>query len=346
MAKIKVTKNNSGEVEIEGELAAETVRGYAAAALAEIQKDFELAGFRRGHVPVETVEAHVDPMRLWEDGADAALNDALRDLAAEHKLHILSRPLANILKLAPGNPVEFKIRAAILPEIKLPGYRKIARSVFGEAPVAAASDEDVEKTLEELGGAYAPPSEDGEAALKLEFTDESVKKLGDFKNLADFKTKIKANLQAEKEAAAREGNRERLADKLLAASAIPVSEILVNEELAHLENRRGEELARLGTSLEDYLRQTGKTLEEVRREERAYVERQFKTKFILQAIAEAEKIEATAQEIEFEATLLARRNPEANPEHLRTYVAEFIRHEKVWRLLEAAEKSSEPQAGA
>lgn len=47
----------------------------------------------------------------------------------ENKIEAIGQPEVSILKLAKGNPFEFKAKVAVLPEVRLPDYKKIALEV-------------------------------------------------------------------------------------------------------------------------------------------------------------------------------------------------------------------------
>ncbi len=78
----------------------------------------------------------------------------------------------------------------------------------------------------------------------------------------------------------------------------------------------------------------GKTEEELWEEERQSIERQLKTRLILEGIAEVEHIAATPEEIEQELQVFKKQNPKANEEETRVYLSLIIRNEKTIRSLE------------
>ena len=51
------------------------------------------------------------------------------------KIDAISSPQISITKLARKNPLGFKIKTAILPEIKLPEYKNIAKEIISNIPM-------------------------------------------------------------------------------------------------------------------------------------------------------------------------------------------------------------------
>ena len=113
-------------MEIECELDAESVACHRAKAIAKIQKDLSLPGFRPGHVPEAMLVKQVGELALYNEMAELAINEVFPDVLAETKTDFITMPQIQITKLADKNPVQFKIIGPVMPEIKLANYKKIA----------------------------------------------------------------------------------------------------------------------------------------------------------------------------------------------------------------------------
>ena len=331
-ANLKVGRPANSTVEIEGEITSEAMTRHEADVFAELQKEFELPGFRKGQVPMEMIWTKVDRMSVLEDAAEAALSEAYPDIVAESALPMVGNPAITLTKIAPDNPLGFKIKVALRPEVKLPNYKKIGKEIMGDLVPAEVSDAELKELLNQLKGLRT-----GADGKPLELTDESVRALGKFENLEDFKNKLRENLREEKQESARRGKREELAKKLSEESKMDLPEMLVEQEMRELHGRRHMEAERRGVSMAELLKQTGKTEEEVAKDEREYVERQLRTRFILEAIAEKEKLEPDPAEVEQNLTALRERHPEVNETYARNYVTALLRNEKVIRLISGEE---------
>ncbi|HUC31144.1 MAG TPA: trigger factor family protein, partial [Candidatus Paceibacterota bacterium] len=117
---LKKLSEKNGDIEFQAEVPTELLEEYSLAALAELAEDFALPGFRKGKVPHEKVREHIGEMELLENAGNEALRDAMQQIAEDEKLNVVGRPQATIMKIAPKNPLEFKIRYALFPNISLP----------------------------------------------------------------------------------------------------------------------------------------------------------------------------------------------------------------------------------
>src|SRR3989338_3577779 len=132
--RVKVNKLPKSEVEIEGELPVEIFESYFAPALKKLGGDLEVPGFRKGKAPENILLANLGEMKILEEMAALAFGEHYPKILEENKIEAIGRPEIAITKLARNNPLGFKIKTAVLPEVKLPDYKKIAKRVRGEIP--------------------------------------------------------------------------------------------------------------------------------------------------------------------------------------------------------------------
>ena len=201
--KIKATnKLPHSEVEITVEMPASVLDEYRKKAITALGKEAELDGFRKGKVPEKVLIAKIGEGRVLEEAAELALQDVTPNILASEKMNFISQPRVSVTKLAIGNPIEFKMTVALMPEIGLPDYKKIAKEEMAkpDEPIVV-SDADVEKVVEDIRKRMAPlpetiSSDKDEKTEELkspalpEPNDELLKQLGDFKDVADFKAKL------------------------------------------------------------------------------------------------------------------------------------------------------------
>src|SRR3989338_6016456 len=246
--KVSVKKLPKSEVEIEGELDAETLESYFGKALKRLGDSLDLDGFRKGKIPENVLISKIPEIRILEEMAELALAEHYPKIVESEKLDAISRPEVSVTKLARKNPLGFKIKTAILPEIKLPKYKDIAkgilRSELGNLKRSdlEVSDEDVENTIMDIRKSRAPnvhmtegaSVDEKEKSIEPElppFNDEFVQALGQFKNVEDFKIKLKENIKLEKENQQKEKTRLKIIEKIIEESALDVPEILIEVEL-------------------------------------------------------------------------------------------------------------------
>src|SRR5439155_1091666 len=78
---------------------------------------------RKGNVPEAIIIQKVGDLAILEEAAEIALSEEYPNILNEHKIEAIGRPEINITKIGLGNPLEFKIKTALLPEVKLGDYR-------------------------------------------------------------------------------------------------------------------------------------------------------------------------------------------------------------------------------
>jgi len=128
-----------------------------------------------------------------------------------------------------------------------------------------------------------------------ELDDETVRQFGDgIETLADFRERVKSSIEHRKEHEADSVLRRRLVDKLLDAHVFEAPQSLVEQELRRSLERVGQSLMAQGIDPEKLEVDWSKVVEE----QRAGAIRNVREALMLDAIVDAEKLEATPEEIE------------------------------------------------
>lgn len=310
-------------------------------ALKELGRDLELPGFRKGQVPEKILAGRIGELGILEEAARLALNEIIPEIVEEHKLLVVSTPQIRVTKLAPQNPFEAKIDFAILPEITLPDYKKIAKEINGEKKAPTVTDKEFETAIDNLRRhfktpAATPETEDKKTKEVLpELTDELVKKLGDFKNVADFKEKLKTEMLKDAERKEQERIRLKIVDELTAKTKIDLPEILVEHELDRMTREFKASLERFQMKAEDYLKHLKKTEADMQKEWRPEAEKRAKTQLLVGKIAGAEKLHPTKEEINHEVEHLLEHQKDVNRENAEAYFEMVLTNEKVFEFLES-----------
>jgi trigger factor len=150
LAKITVEKQPGSEVLITGEVPYAYLDKYRAHAVEHVGAHIEMDGFRKGHIPESILVARVGEMALIQDMAEHSLEDAYREIVAFHKLDVIGYPKMTITKLAKDNPLGFNITVAVMPQISLPDYTKIAAEVNKARESKEVTEDEVTKQIEDL----------------------------------------------------------------------------------------------------------------------------------------------------------------------------------------------------
>jgi trigger factor len=114
--------------------------------LADLAKNVNLAGFRKGHAPKALVEKNVDQATLQSQFLDHAVNELYAQAITDAKLRPAAQPEVNITKFVPFTTLEFTATVEAVGKITLPDYKKIKLS----KTVEATTDKDVTAVLDDL----------------------------------------------------------------------------------------------------------------------------------------------------------------------------------------------------
>lgn len=146
----KVTKEEGSQVKIEGEIPFAELQKHREKTIKSIGKDMEVDGFRKGHVPEKVVVERAGEMNILSEMAERAINATYPEILKEHKIEAIGYPQINITKIAPDNPLGFTALVAILPEIKLPNYKEIAKGINADKASTEVTDEEIEAQIKDI----------------------------------------------------------------------------------------------------------------------------------------------------------------------------------------------------
>jgi trigger factor len=328
---------------------------YHAKGFASIQQVVEVDGFRKGNAPEEMIVKKYGDMVILEEMANLALRDAYIKAVDEHKVSPISEPQVTITKLAKGNPLELTITVPVLPEVKLPSYKKIAKDVTEGTEKIEVTDKDIDDVLEELrkGRTTANThdheghdhSHEGHEHTEAEavatpaelpaLNDEFAQSFGpDFKSLSDLKSKVGENLKLEKEQKAREKRRSAIMEKLIAETTAELPNVMIESELQSMLAQMRTDITRFGGTWEEYLSHSKKTEDELKADWKDDATKRALSQLVLHKIALAEKLSPTDEEVEVELVRLLATVQDADEERAKAYLYQALTNEKVLKFLE------------
>ncbi|MFC1789372.1 trigger factor [Patescibacteria group bacterium] len=127
--KVQIFNLPKSKTELKVEISPEEFEKFRKEAIKELGKNLKMEGFRPGHVPEEIVEKSLNSEKIMAEAAEKAVKANYRKAVSENNIFPLGQPEIKILKLTLGNSFEFQATVAIMPEIKLPDYKKIASEI-------------------------------------------------------------------------------------------------------------------------------------------------------------------------------------------------------------------------
>ncbi len=343
-----IKKLDKSRVEISASIPATIWEAGRKQALKNINETVTIDGFRKGNIPENILISKVGENVVNEEMAELALSKVYIDILMDNKIEAIGKPDVQVMKLAIGNPLEFKAITAVIPEIKLPDYKNIAKKEIekntgGEIKI---EEKDVDDAILKIRKSRASheghdhdkmtPEEHEKAVLQSlpEFNDEFVRSLGKFKDIADFKEKVREIIRQNKKDEAREKLRIRIADAIVDEIKTDLPEIMIETELDRTQAQFASDVEKMGVKMDDYLKHAKKSIEEIRKDWLPHAEKKAKLQLVLNSIASAEKITVDAKELEDEVSHIVEHYKEADRERATVYAETVLTNEKVFQMLE------------
>ena len=279
MLEIKLLPNS--EVEIIGEISAEIFMSGWSNAIKEFSEKVEMDGFRKGKIPEDILIKNIGRGAVLEKMAVIALEKEYPKIISEHKIRAIGRPEITLTKMAENNPLGFKIKTSVLPEVILPDYKNIAKKII---------------------------------AKKEEVSEEN-------------------------KAKEKERRRMEILEKAAEEIKQDMPKFLVEAEKDKMTEEMKRNISQMGLKWEDYLKHIKKTEEDLKKDWEADAVKRVKYGLILDQMAEQEKIEVPADELEKEAAAMIEYHKNLgqnlDKERVKHYLSGIMRNEKLFQMLES-----------
>ncbi|MDN5344695.1 MAG: trigger factor [Clostridia bacterium] len=385
--KATVEKLDNHQVLLEIEVEYHRVQKALDQAYRRLVKQVNIPGFRKGKAPRFILERYIGKEPLFDEASEIVIPQAYEEALAEYKLEPIDRPEVEIVKVEEGEPLVFKARVEVKPEVQLGPYKglEVERSqvnvseadidaylknlqeryaelkVIEDEPAAAGDivSIDFKGTVDgqpypgmegsnyplELGsGTFIPGFEEQlvgarvneERTVTVTFPsdyhkedlagkeatfqvtiggikrkelapldDEFAKDVSECETLAELRQDIRRRLEAKQRQEIEAAVRREVVDKAVAAAAVDLPEVLVERRLATRVEELNRNLQAEKMDLEQFLKSTGKTMEDLKKDLRPGAERDVKTELVLEAIARAENIAASEEDLDAEIKRMA-----------------------------------------
>lgn len=337
---LEVKQLENSEIEIKGEISWEAFSAFEKKAFERLSTHLEIDGFRKGNVPEAIAKKHLGDELILSDMAELAIGEFYPQILEEKKIDAIGRPSVSITKLARENNLGFTITTEVLPEIKLPDYKKIAKNAPAVSEVST-TEEEVDKVIEDLrqmrAYGHVHDSTDhnhGHTEPLPEVNDEFAKSFGNFQTVADLRAKIKENVLKEKEQNEKDKRRIAIMDGIIAETKFTVPAIILKSEQEKMITQIESDVSRSGMAFEEYLKHTNKTREGLMEEFKGEAERRARFQILINAIAKDMDIKSTDEEVESEAQKLMQMYPGADLIRTKAYADMVLTNEKILSTLE------------
>lgn len=135
--------------------------------------------------------------------------------------------------------------------------------------------------------------------------DEFARDVGEFENLEELKEDIRERLEARQRQRAEAEVRSQVVNQAVENAEVELPGVLVERRIGLLINDLAWRLQAQGLTLDKLLERSGKTIDQLKEEFRPRAEKDVKTDLVLEAIAKAEGITATQEDIDREIKKMA-----------------------------------------
>lgn len=138
-----------------------------------------------------------------------------------------------------------------------------------------------------------------------ELDDEFAQEVSEFDTLDEYKADVKKNLEEKKAASAKTDKENAVVDKAIENAQMDIPDAMLDTQVDQMYNNYLQRLQAQGVNPEQYMQFTGATPEALKDQIRPQALKQIQTRLVLEAIAEAEKIDPSEEKVEEEIKKMA-----------------------------------------
>ena len=138
-----------------------------------------------------------------------------------------------------------------------------------------------------------------------ELNDDFASEVSEFETLEEYKNDIALKLKAEKEKFAATKNEDNVVEKVVENATMELPDMMVDEQINNMINDYANRLQSQGISFQQFMEITGQKIEDIADQFRPNAIKRIQTRLVLEAVAKAENIVATEEQIEAEFQKLA-----------------------------------------
>ena len=135
--------------------------------------------------------------------------------------------------------------------------------------------------------------------------DEFASEVSEFDTLAEYKEDVKKQLAEKKEIDAKNEKEDKVIDAIIEGAEMVIPEAMIQTQQRQMADDFAQRLQMQGLSIDQYFQFTGLTREKFLEQMKPQAEKRIKTRLVLEAVAEAEKIDVTEEEYKAELQKMA-----------------------------------------
>ena len=135
--------------------------------------------------------------------------------------------------------------------------------------------------------------------------DEFASEVSEFETLKEYKASVKKNLTERRKEEAKREKENAVVEKVVENITVELPEPMIDEQTQQMIQEFAGRLSSQGLSFEQYMQMTGMTPDALMGQMKPEAEKRIRTRLALEAIVDAEKIKATAKDIDNEIENMA-----------------------------------------
>ena len=135
--------------------------------------------------------------------------------------------------------------------------------------------------------------------------DEFASEVSEFETLAEYKADIRGRLEERKAKVAREAKEAAVIEEIIKDSDMEIPEAMIETQQRQMIDEFAQRIQMQGLTLEQYFQFTGASYDQMIEQVKPQAEKRIQSRLVLEAVAAAEKIEATEEDYEEELKSMA-----------------------------------------
>jgi len=125
MSNVTKEKISESEIELTIKVEEKDIIPFLEGAAKKLSLENPPKGFRPGMITLDHAKKVFGEMTLYETALNDIIRNTLPDAVREQDVRFIGHPNVTVVKCAPGNPVVYKAKLAIIPEVTLGNYKEI-----------------------------------------------------------------------------------------------------------------------------------------------------------------------------------------------------------------------------
>lgn len=138
-----------------------------------------------------------------------------------------------------------------------------------------------------------------------ELDDEFASEVSEFDTLTEYKEDVKKNLEEKKIKEAKENKEREAVEAVVDLSEMDIPEAMIETQQRQMVDEFAQRITMQGLSMEQYFQFTGTNYQQMLENVKPQAEKRIQSRLVLEAIAEAEKIEVSDEDFEKEIETMA-----------------------------------------